>query len=224
MADAVQLIPTGGRSGETLLILGILGAGGFLLWRRGAFDKPAPVPSRTPAARTGRPAASMVGTSRDPALPALSAVQQAVTNVSPPVTVAQKQFAAAVRPAVQTAAAGAPPASTGTTSFQADAAAIAASRAKPPPVAAPVGVSASSLMALPSPFGKKPVAIVRPQVAAPTVMAQPPAPLAPRPATLAAPPKASPTLVQSSYVSAGFRAIAKPLVSKPPALTVGLRR
>ena len=235
MPDAIVLPGAGGRTGETLLILGILGAGAFVLWRRGAFAAPsAPVPTATRAARPARaPAPSWAGSARDPALPAASTVQ-AVPSVSLPLTDAQKNVAQKLSSEGRTAEnlfpvaqASAPaPSSVRPSSFQSTADAIASNRMKPGPVSSPVGTTSSALMTGPSPFGKPLSPVKRPQVAAPQVMAAPPVLAAPKPAPLVAPvlPSSgggkfgSVTSLVNRLAAAPAAAAPPPPPAKPPSL------
>jgi hypothetical protein len=244
MAD-VNIPGAGGRTGETLLILGILGGAGFLLYRKGFFAQAPAVAAERPelpraTARPPRPP-------RDLALPApsqtggvppvtpsaLSVAQQNLIAAAPPPPGAARAAygearIAAMDPTERAAlTAAAFPAGSGKGSFNALADSIAASRAKPPAVAANVGAT-STPMALPSPFGKVSVAAraatsANVQIAA----AKPPALSAPR--TLAAPrpaatvmPIANPTVIRPASVKPGI--LARPLASaKPSALKVGFR-
>ena len=206
MADPVT-IPAG-RSGETILIVAILGVGGFIAWRKGLFGRPGPV--ETP----GGPITFKNRLSRpDAALPAVSTVQQAISNVTPPVTDAQKNVLAAEKPPAVASTTGI------SSAFSSAGDAIAVSRlgtAKPPPVTARPGTTTSSLMAAPSVFGKTFTTAVRP-VAAPPAMAPPPAPPPATSVTRVSPVSASPTLIKR--VAAPV-APAKP-VAKPFPLPVG---
>jgi hypothetical protein len=222
MADAVT-IPAG-RTGETILIVAILGAGAFIAWRKGIFAGPRPV--ETPAGpvtfrnRLTRP---------DAALPAVSTVQQAISNVSPPVTDAQKNVLAAEKPPAVATTTGIGPA------FQSAGDAIARSRlgtAKPPAVAATVGTTASAPMGLPSLFSKRTTVAIRP-VAAPAVLAPPPMPPPPKPISFVSPVPPSSGMPRPGFVTAALGAkkaikyVAPPApkpAPKPFPLQVGFRR
>jgi hypothetical protein len=216
MADAVLIPGAGGRSGETLLILGILGAGAFVLWRRGMFDKPAPRQS-TPAPTMRKAPGAIVGGMKDPALPVGSQLGN-VPPVAQALTDAQRNYLA------QGGATTAGSIKEASSLIQQGAPAVTTTGAipmvvKPPPVTAMPGVVATARpVGLPSPFGKKAVfTVVNKPAAAPAPLAIAPTPPAPKPTPIVAPTSPNLTIAKAPVtLKTGF--VAAPL-AKPSTLS-----